>query len=375
MKWIILFTLISYVLVNSPLFYSLIYVHKPYGIGALWGYAPHQFLFLVVIFPFAAFAAFTSIYLFVFELYPVLPTTLSFKWLFDNWPAGLLVAISLTAMICTVIYFTSGWSFDKLRPEYATKTLSVIQTLENDVEQSSLKKEEQESFRRKGINAAKQATASLQLPESTDDETVSKWLDDLSPGIFLQVVQNPSLVTKLRLLNPAIHLLNIFQLFIVLLIGFCMLIIAGLTIAGAYQLKYDVSNYPQIGETLNAIFWTVFFFGWYSICYYQYRLQIESVVGTGTTVLQDVFTALIVTMILISIRLLDPSNREISQQAIISYLPIALLGVTGASGIIRPDLLKTLIGNETNAGTQIILSFLIFILSFIPLFRMLSRVQ
>jgi len=375
MKWIFLFTLASYLLVNSPLFYSLIYVHRLQGVGSLWGYAPNQFFFLVIVFPFAAFAAFTSLYLFVDHLYPILPTSFRFKWLFDNWPVGFLVAVILSALITIIIYLTTGWSFDKLQPVYASKALDSVKTFETEVEKSSLKKEEQESFRKKKITEAKQIVAGLQIPEDTDTGALNLFFDGLGSAAFLQVIQTPGLVAKLRLLNPVIHLLNVFQLFIVLLIGLCVLFIAASTIAAGIQFKYDGIYYPQLGEPLNAIFWTVFFFGLYSICYYQYRSQIEEVVGPGTTVLQDFFIGLVTFIILVAIRLLDSNNQEVTQQVIFSYLPIVVLVILGLAGIFKPEFSKTLIGSETNLGIQLILTIIFVFFSCFPLFRMLSRVH
>src|SRR6185503_4183425 len=102
MTWILIGVIVSYVLVNSPLIYSLLYVHGRKGTGNLWGYAPNQFLFLVLFFPFAALR------LFILKLYPSVPVDSKLSVIIDNWPIAVLIGLIIAALFTILVYFTSG---------------------------------------------------------------------------------------------------------------------------------------------------------------------------------------------------------------------------------------------------------------------------
>src|SRR4028118_850170 len=120
MAWVALCTVAIYLLVNIPLLYSLVAVHGREGIGALWGYAPNQFLFLVVPFPLATFCTFVALRIVITEVNPTLPKTALGKWIFDHWMGGLLLGLSLAALLAFGAYLRSTMSLDKLHPQYAT---------------------------------------------------------------------------------------------------------------------------------------------------------------------------------------------------------------------------------------------------------------
>jgi hypothetical protein len=370
MVWILIGVLISYLLVNSPLIYSLLHVHGWKGIGKLWGYAPNQFLFLVLFFPFAAFATLSALRLFILKIYPTLPPN---SWLgpfVDHWPVSLLGGLVVAALFTILVYFTSGWSFDKLHPDYAQGALKAAEEFETKVEDSSKKKDEQEAFRKQLIRKAKHELESLAPPAQRDEAQVSQWLHALPPEVYLQVVQSHRLPHQLRLLHPAIHALNVFQLFIVLFLGSIAMFVAGVCIYYGYEADYSGTNLPELKPTIEAVFWAVFFFSFYVVCYHQYRSQMEEVVGTGTTILQDVLAGIIVAAVLIGIRLIDPNNRVLSALTIIRFLPIAIF----ASGVVveetLPHLTRQLIGNETTLGFQVAFSAIFTVLALIPTVRL-----
>ena len=370
MIWILIGVLISYLLVNSPLIYSLLHVHKLKGIGKLWGYAPNQFLFLVLFFPFAAFATLSALRLFILKIYPTLPVTSWLNPVVDHWPVSLLVGLIVAALFTILIYFTSGWSFDKLHPDYARTALESAAGFENKVEESSKVKEEQEAYRKQLIRKSKQDLEALTLPTQRDDAQISQWIHALQPELYLQVVQNRSLPHRLRLLHPAIHALNVFQLFIVLFIGSIAMFIAGVCIYYGYEADYSGTNLPELKPTIEAVFWAIFFFSFYVICYHQYRSQVEELVGSGTTVLQDVLVGIIIGAVLIGIRLIDPNNRILSVLTVLRFLPIAVF----ASGVIveetLPHITRQLIGNETTLGFQVAFSAIFTAFAMIPTVRL-----
>jgi hypothetical protein len=300
-----------------------------------------------------------------------LPVTSKLKPVFDNWPVAVLIGLMLATLITIVVYLTSAWSFDKLQPKYARKAIDAFGMVEEQVEGSSLKKEEQDSFRQKLIRDGKQELANLQLPPQADPESVDKWLDTLRPEVYLQVVQSSRLPQRLQLFDPAIHVLNVFQLLSVLFMASCAFVIAAMCIYCAREMNYDGTNIPELTQTINATFYAIFFFGLYAICYHQYRSQMEEVVGLGKTILQDIFVGIVVVVMLIWLRWLVTNNLETSLETALKFLPVVIFGLSYVAGSSNPRILRQLIGNETNVGIQIVLSLIAIILSSIPVIRIL----
>lgn len=373
MIWLLLGVFCSYVLVNSPLIYSLWYGHGIKGTGKLWGYAPNQFLFLVLFFPFAAFASFAALRLLVLKIYSTLPPTSRLSPFIDHWPVVVLVGLIIAALFTILVYFTSAWSFDKLRPQYAQAALKASEEFENEVEQYSTKKEEQEAYRRQLITRAKSELETIGVPAERDPAVVEQWLARLSPGGYLQVVQDKTLPHRLRLLDPAMHVLNLFQTLLVLFIGMCALFVAVACLVYANESGYDGSNLPSLKSTLEAVFWAIFFFSFYVICYHQFRSQIEELVGTKTTILQDIIAGLVITALFLGIRLVDPSNRELSAVTILKLWPILFFASGVAVEETLPQLMRQLIGNETTLGFQVAFSFIFVCLALIPTIRIALR--
>lgn len=373
MIWIVIGVLISYFLVNAPLIYSLAYGHGLKGISQLWGYAPNQFLFLVVIYPFAAFASFVALRSFVVKIYPSLPLGSKLEPLFDHWPIAVLVGLIVACLLTIVVYFTSAWSIDKLKPQYADLALKSVRQFEDDVAQSSVRKEEQEGFRKQLIRKAQQELATIPLTDDRDESSVRNWLDRLSPGAYLQVVQDKRLPHRLRLLEPAIHILNVFQITLVLFVGACTLFVTGACVAYSREAGFSGNNLAHIKTTLDAVFLAVFFFSFYIICYHQYRSQIEELVGTQTTILQDIVVGAVVIAAFIALKMVDPTNRELSVLSVFKFWPAAVFVTGVAMEETVPRLTRQIIGSETTLGFQILFSCLFVGLALIPTVRLVMN--
>lgn len=373
MFWIILSTTLVYIIANFSLFFSLRYVHKVDGVIGLWGFAPNQFLWLTIFFPLATFCTLFALHSFTFRLNPILPSDFPLKSFFDHWPVSILIGFIISSIISIIVYFSSAWSFDKLQPQYAQLAIKSYELVEDQIVKSSLKKEEQEQFRHVIIKNAKLEAESLQLPNKYDITTIENWMKTLKPEVLLQVVQSPILQIKLKLLNPILHALNVFQLFCVIFIAFCSLSISIACIITARDINYDGKNFPELTQTINSVFYSIFFYGFYSICYNQYRQQIEAVVGVGTTILQDIFVGVLVAVLLIWLKSLDPTNRDISSETLIKFLPVVIVGSGTVIGIISPQVMKQLIGNETKTGIQIILTIITLFFSLIPISQIITR--
>src|SRR5689334_2684502 len=129
MSWVIAFTVIFYAIANAPFFYALFCVHGWRESGVLWGYSPHQFLFCLLVFPFACFATLAALYSLLSMIAPRLPDEFAGKWFSDNWPAVLLIGIAVCSVITVADYFSSARSLDKLERPYARAAIDALQNL------------------------------------------------------------------------------------------------------------------------------------------------------------------------------------------------------------------------------------------------------
>jgi hypothetical protein len=220
---------------------------------------------------------------------------------------------------------------------------------------------------------ARQDLSMAELPRERNEETVRQWLENLTPEEYLQVVQDRRLPNRLRLLDPVVHALNIFQTLLVLFVASVVVFVSAACIAYGYEAGYDGSNLPRVKATLDCVFWAVFFFSFYVICYHQFRSQIEQLVGTNTTILQDVMATLLIAAVFVGIKLIDPTNRELSALTILKFWPIAFFASGIAAEETLPHLMRRLIGNESPLGFQIFLSFFFFIAALIPTVIIFAR--
>jgi hypothetical protein len=371
LAWVILCTVVVCILANFTLIYSFLFVHKGTGIVSLWGYAPQQFLFAVLFFPIAAFSTFVALYVLVTKLAPTLPMTFFARGLLDNWIATLCAGLALVSLVTLIVYFTSGMSFDKLRPEYAQRALTAAKSIDDRV--ASVKKDEREDFRSQMISKARKERETLQIPAVDDRGVLDSWLNHLEPEVYLQVIESPGYQLRLKLLHPKLHALSMLQILTVLFVALCAVISIAFCIVAAKELNYNGTNAPFLHSAISAAFYALLFFAAYSICYGQYRTQTESLVGGGTTILQDIFTGFLIMVFLVWLRTLDPSNRDLSFASLLNYLPVALVGTGTIVELVNPQLTRQLIGSDTTLGIQLILIFIVLLFSVIPIAQVWPR--
>lgn len=374
MFWVFFGVTVFYLMVNSPLIYSLIFVHKIGGISKLWGYAPNQFLFSVVIFPVSCLFSFLAFTYFIKDLYAKVPLNSRITYFFDHYPIFFLICVIVSCLVTITVYYTSAWSFDKLEPQYTERTLLMIREFEKQVENETNKRDEQENVRKRIIGEAKDNLQNFQqnLPSNYDKDEINKNLESLKPAEYLQVMHNRDLTFQLRLVNPKIKVLNILQMFMTILVASFLVFVTGICLSFANEIGYDGTNHPELNQIFKLIFWAVFYFSLYVICFKQYRQQIEEIVGTGTTILQDVLVLLVVLALLFGIKYAQTHKFEFSLTGITPFIPLVFpfVGITVES--LAPDMMKQYLGSETTLGFQIIGSVIFLALSFIPLFLSLK---
>lgn len=367
MGWIFAVTISVYVLVNLPLAYSLIYVHRPRGISALWGYAPNQFLFLVLVFPFATLYTLLALRILIGDIRPKIPVTDPARAILENWSAWLVLGLALVSVIAVVVYFTSPMSLDKLRKPYADRALQAMARVDRRIEQ--LPSGEQAAARKAVIKKAREKAEQLDAPPITEEKAFQVWLEDLAehePEVFLHIVQNPSFQLRLNLLEPTIHSLNVLQLVLALWVGLATLLCTWLSVHTAGAINLPVSQIPGLQNALNATRLALFFFALYPLFYNQQRLQMQEYVEVPGTSLQHIVTALVVVALLFWLNTTESGTRLWTMQTLWRYLPIAILGSGLFAELLSPDSMRQLIGKDSKMGWQVILVLVFSLLAFLP---------
>lgn len=372
MFWVILCTVVAYTVVNLPLLHSLLNVHKRAGLADLWGYAPNQFLFLVMAFPFAAYSTFVSLHVLFTRLNSALPETYAFKGIFDNWMLSLVIGWAVAAVFTSGAYFLNPMSFDKLRPQYARKALESVRAV--DAQLGKVKRDDREDYRENLIAEARAAAdaARQQLtaqPEGGQDALDGR-LAELPPQVYLQVAQSPGLQLRLKLMDPTVHALNVVQLLVALYVGCCALAAAIFCIFVTQESGPTVEAMPEAAKAINAVFSALTFFAFYSIFYQQHRVEMEGYVGRGFPILPDVLTALVI--IILQAWLLV-SSWNITGVTFIRYVPVIVILVGFVAQYLFPYRMRQLVGSETTWGTQVFLIVLFAILAAIPSIQIWPR--
>lgn len=370
MFWILTCTALIYLLVNSPLIYSLLSAHRYEGIAALWGYAPQQFLFMAVIFPFATYSTFSALRALVADLSQKIPTNLALHRILTDWPVWVIgLGLIVTSVIGFAVYYSSAMSLDKLRPELAHRAITCIQQIESstgDIDSPSARNKRNELSHKSKVKLA----TNIPVSRASTDEEIDNWVSGLNPTAFLQVVQNGRLQRELRLMEPTIHALNVFQFMMAILVGFCCLYCVVLCYIASKQLGYDGTNCPELSTAVVCSFWSLAFFAAYPICYSQYRSQIELFTGSGISVLQDTLTMIVIVVALLILARLDSSIPFLTITGLLRVTPVAAIGAASLLVVKYPELMRQLIGSETKVGTQVIVVLLTAIVGVFSIVQM-----
>jgi hypothetical protein len=361
MAWIIVCTLLAYLLVNTPLLYAVLYVYGPKRIIAMWGYSPHQFLFLTVIFPFVAYCAFAATYVLFSRVGPSLPAAFSGRWFFDNGVAIGLLGLAAICLCTTADYASSARSLDKLRPQYADRAIRTINSLKDQIDNTPA--DEREAKRDLMERQAKRDFSLLNLPEERDSGAIDHWMARLSPGVYLLVVQDATYQRRLGLVDPVLYVLSNIQVVVSLFVALFILIsVFGLGIVhSSHELDQRFLSGLDFQHLTNLVYAGIFFLAFYPILFHQYRAELEPYVGSAGSSLQDIISIGIIVALLAAVTWLTSAKKEVSDLVFSRVLPILAI-VGGFSVEVRtPQILRELIGVDTTIG-RIVPCVVIFIL-------------
>ena len=370
MGWVFVCTATVTLIANLPLLYSCGYVHGWRGVAALWGFSPHQFLYCLLAFPFSAFGAFTSLHILLSRLGPRPELDSDGRWLIENWLAVLLLGLGLSSFVAVADYFGSARSLDKLQPMYAATAINALKDLNERVD--AVKKADRDDIREKLIHDGRAEKANLSPPTSTDPATTSTWLTQLPPETAIQVIFDPHWQRRLRILNEPLYALSLIQVVVSIFVGFCALFSAAFCIHVIRAIP-ELQKTADLHAAVTSVSYGIFFFGLYPICYQQYRAEIEAFAGSGFTTLQQYFVAGLVLIVLSVLLALSFPTTAASGALIARVLPILVIGLGLDAERRGPQVLRRLIGIETNTGTQVILAILFMLIGIFMAFQIWPR--
>jgi hypothetical protein len=373
MIWVLLALAVCYGLAILPVGYSLFKVHGPNVTARLWGYAPNQFLFLTLVFPFAAFYSFMALRVLITEVRGQIPIGDPGRLILEHWPACILVGLAIVSLIATVVYFGSAMSLDKLRPPYAQMALDSMRAFEDKLSQVPVK--QRQAKRVELIESARRRATRLDPPAGGDHKELVQWLRQREPEDALQFFIRPGAQLRLGVLEPTIHALNVFQLLVALFVSVMALMTSLLTIHAAGMLGFPQKPNPALREAITFLVTALFCFALYPLLYHQLRVQLEEFVGSGFSVLQDMLSAAVILVVMTWLSSLDPADRMLSLASIARFWPTAI--VTGGYALagFSPVIIRQLVGRDTTWAVQLMLGLLFVPLALVPWLQTLWRAR
>lgn len=344
------------VLANLPLLYMLFFGHPPQLIGRMWGWAPNQFLFPVLFYPFAALSTFLALRRFNDLAAGGLPVAEWIRYTLRSWPAYALLGIAITSVVAFIVYLGSGLSIDKLQTPYAERAVHHIDDFKHYLEGASDDKSMDE-LRTGLIVQAQDIIEVSDPPVYTPGEQVDEWLSQLDYAEYLQVVHSPRLQRELGLISPTLHVLAGVQLISIISVAALCAFTTILCIAAEQELMRH--GHPEsLQGVIQLLQISVLFFAAFALCYGQHRREVEWLTGAGgQTILQDVFVGVVALVLLSWLAYISPSG-QMPLGDVLRFLPALVFGVSAASPLLKADVFKRLIGSETTFGIQALLILL-----------------
>lgn len=341
---------VVWVVANMSLLYMVLYVHKAPGLRDLWGYAPSQFVFVLLVLPVASFATFESLRLLIIHLQAQPPDDALLRWFARNWIVVMLVGVMVASLVCIVDYARSAKTLDKLEPVYAKHALDSMDRIEEALDKYEADKREEE--RDKLIRQARKEKVGLakRLETANDKEGI---LLASPPEVYLQIAGDYRLQRTLGLTNQAVHALNVFQVLVILVVAVYTLwtTFSCVMVAREYQNALP----GALAGALAAGTYAVCLMLLYPIVYAQQRSEMNQFIGEGQTIIPHVFALVIAAFLLFFLATLRPWQEGLMSWAVSKLLPVLVVVCTAGFTVARPQMLRQLIGPATNAGIQILL--------------------
>ena len=364
MKFIVFLTWFISFVALLPILYNLIRMPL-HLLGDLGGYAPNQFLFLLLPFPLAAFTTFVAFSSLLKQFNIEEPKDILLRWFFLNWPVLILIGIVLVSCVTIADYFYTAKAFDRLEIAYAEKALESAKDLRSRIEDSHFSKED---IQKERISIRDEASSGFKsFKTSLESKSISKEdILNIVPAVYMKIVLDAKLQRELKLLNPTSHVLSILQLFSVLVTAFVSLFSIAmiyLAIQDGYSLK----------ETIDSITFSVISFSLYPICYRYFISEMKLITDSVSTIGGDTMSLILIICAAALVLTMDPSRRDF-WTTVVRSIPFLIILIPGIMLVmLGPSSLRAFIGIDTNPGSRLTLFVVMLLISSIVVLAVWPR--
>ena len=353
MFWVLAATALVWLLALLPILH--VFLSKQFTqseVSQLMGYAPNQFLFILLLpFPLAAFLTFVALRHLLLYYNNNLTANPILGWFLDNWPVAILVGSILASTVAAVDSMYTARTFDRLQPAYARKAIASAEELRSRIESLS---SEQELIRERN-SISKEATKMVSSLSNNSPIPSEDILRMPAPG-FMRVALDVQFQRGWRLLNPTRGNLAVLQTFISLFVASITLIVLLMLTLVSKERSID-----DLASAVEALKWSIIFFAVYPICYRYFRAEMLYITETASTIGGDLLSTLLIGASAYFVLTIDPSI-----QGPISFLKqafpfLVVIGPSIYSSLAGPLSLRSLIGIDSNFGSRITLAIVILL--------------
>jgi hypothetical protein len=282
------------------------------------------------------------------------------KHLALNWPAIILVGVSIAGIVTLVDFYNTPKSLDKLQRKYAERATSAAASLRSKfdaVTDVSKRSQLRSDVISKAIELKRLNLETLKADPSK--------LDQVDDATFLQIAQDAKLQNSLGMLDPTDHALQTFQTFVVIMVAWCVLASAGMCLALQFSTNYSPSVSPHFPKILTAIYLSVICFAIWVVCYRQFKMEMEYVTGVipSSFRIGDVIGVVLIVGVLTWVINIDPSAKDL-QSALSTYIiPFVVMGCGIGAQFMPDNPLRLWIGVDSSAGNQILFHIVLLVIS------------
>jgi hypothetical protein len=347
MRWVIICTIVAWLVVNTPMLYGLIVVHHWSGMKELWGFAPNQFWFLALVFPIACLGTFTALHILTARLHSAVLEEHAGVSLLNDWIPYAAVCVIIAAGITIIDYVWATKTFDKLRPPYAGMAVATFREL--DTSRNLASGHDPERTEPLKLEAAQETLTRMDL-SGTDPSSTLKQLSQAEPLVKIAAFQNIGYQRRLGLLDPGYQVCCALQMLMTLFVAGCT-ILAMLQYRYARELQLDVGQGENLDRAYRAIVVAACCYGVYALVFRFQKAQVDVFLRSRPGILQDSFSALAVVALLLWLGTLKHNDNDV-MSVVSRFSPVLIFGAGVTT--LRHQPLRQAIGTETNPGIQLL---------------------